>query len=84
MRLEMEQVFWSVILVVIIDRQVVVKVRLIDSQASLVGPASSDVLDCVSASSKDHCRQSPILDESYALSVSLNSRVVRANLISCK
>ena len=83
-RLKVEQVLGSVVLVVIVDRQIVFKMRLIDAQACLVGPASRDILDGISASAKDHGGQAPVLDEPHAFTMSFDRCVVRANLVTCK
>ena len=84
MRLEVEQVFGSIVLVVIVDRQIVLKMRLVDAQACLVGPASRDILDGVPTTAEDHGGQAPVLDESHAFTMSLDRCVVRANLVTCK
>ena len=80
--LEVKCVFRAVILVVIVHRQVVVQVAAVNRDTSLKSPASCHILDCVSTSSKEHCRYVPALDKPNTISMAFNRCIVSPQFIT--
>ena len=79
----MQGVLRAVELVVVINRQVVVQLVVVDAETGLVGPASCHVFDSVATAAQDQQGQVPTFYESYTVAMTIDRGVVRAKLVAC-
>lgn len=81
-RFEVKAVFGTIILVVVVYRQVVVKIAAVYRDPSLIGPASRNIFYSVSATSKNHCWNIPALNKPNAVTMTFYSSVMSPKFIS--